>query len=105
MNFQLRGLEPALFEDLFGLTESALAERGMRWMRVDKPVGFPCRISLEDAPVGEDVLLLTFTHQDSRSPYRASGPIFVRRGLAQRVPGFAWLAALVCVLLLAWPSA
>jgi hypothetical protein len=29
------------------------------------------------------VLLLPFTHQDSRSPYRASGPIFVRRGQRQ----------------------
>ena len=80
MNYQLRGLEPALFEKFFALDEAALAERGMRWMRVDQPVGFPCRISLEDAPVGEDVLLLPFTHQDSRSPYRASGPVFVRRG-------------------------
>ncbi|MGH8197077.1 MAG: DUF1203 domain-containing protein [Steroidobacteraceae bacterium] len=80
MNFQLRGLEPALFEGLFGLDDEALAARGMRWMRADAPVGFPCRISLEDAPVGEPVLLLPFTHQDSRSPYRASGPIFVRRG-------------------------
>lgn len=80
MNYQLRGLEPAQFERYFALNDAELAERGMRWMRVDKPVGFPCRISLEDAPVGEDVLLLTFTHQDSRSPYRASGPIFVRPG-------------------------
>ena len=80
MSYRLRGLEPALFEKHFDLDEQALAERGMRWMRVDKPVGFPCRISLADAPVGEDVLLLPFTHQDSRSPYRASGPIFVRRG-------------------------
>jgi Protein of unknown function (DUF1203) len=83
MNYQLRGLEPAQFEKLFGLDDAELAARGMRWMRVDKPVGFPCRVSLEDAPVGEDVLLLPFVHQDSRSPYRASGPIFVRRGRAE----------------------
>ncbi|MGH8242871.1 MAG: DUF1203 domain-containing protein [Steroidobacteraceae bacterium] len=83
MSYQLRGLEPALFEKLFGLDDAVLAGRGMRRMRVDKPVGFPCRISLEDAPVGEDVLLLPFTHQDSHSPYRASGPIFVRQGRAQ----------------------
>ncbi len=83
MNYQLRGLEPAQFENLFNLTETALAERGMRWMRADQPVGFPCRISLQDAPVGEAVLLLPFTHQDSRSPYRASGPIFIRRGIAK----------------------
>ena len=80
MSYRLRGLEPALFEKYFDLDESALAERGMRRMHVDKPFGFPCRISLADAPVGEDVLLLPFTHQDSASPYRASGPIFVRRG-------------------------
>jgi hypothetical protein len=80
MNYQLHGLEPRLFESLFGLDEAALASCGMRRMRVDAPVGYPCRISLEDAPVGEEVLLLPFTHQDTRSPYRASGPIFVRRG-------------------------
>ena len=80
MNYQLRGLEPALFENLFDLDDDALAARGMRRMRADQPVGFPCRISLEDAPVGEEVLLLPFMHQDSQSPYRASGPIFVRRG-------------------------
>ena len=80
MNYQLRGLEPAPFEKLFDLDDAALEGLGMRRMHSDKPVGFPCRVSLEDTPVGEEVLLLPFTHQDSRSPYRASGPIFVRRG-------------------------
>lgn len=80
MKYQLRGIEPAPFETLFDLDDAELAARGMRRMRVDKPVGFPCRISLEDAPVGEEVLLLAFMHQDAPSPYRASGPIFVRRG-------------------------
>lgn len=82
MNYQIRGLEPALFEKLFDLDDEALAARGMQRMRVDAPFGYPCRVTLEDAPVGEEVLLLPFTHQDSRSPYRASGPIFVRRGAA-----------------------
>jgi hypothetical protein len=80
MSYILRGLEPAMFEKLFDLDDAALAGRGIRRMRSDKPVGFPCRISLEDTPVGEEVLLLTFTHQDGDTPYRASGPIFVRRG-------------------------
>ena len=89
MNYTLRGLEPALFRPLFQLDDEALAVRGMRWMIADEPVGFPCRISLEDAPVGERVLLLPFVHQDSDSPYRASGPIFVRPGIreARRVVG------------------
>ena len=81
MSYRLRGLAPAQFEKFFGLDEIALGELGMRWMHVDQDFGFPCRISLRDAPVGEDVLLLPFAHQDGRSPYRASGPIFVRRGL------------------------
>src|SRR5262245_47903698 len=80
MNYILRGLEPALFEKLFDLDDAALAEKSIRRMRSDKAVGFPCRISLEDAPVGEEVLLLPFTHQDGDTPFRASGPIFVRRG-------------------------
>jgi len=82
MNYQLRGLDPAPFEGLFDLDDAALTERGIRRVRSDQPIGFPCRVSLEDTPVGEEVLLLTFTHQDSQSPYRASGPIFVRRGQA-----------------------
>jgi len=89
MSYTLHGLEPALFQPLFDLDDAALATRDMRRMRVDAPVGYPCRVSLEDAPVGEEVLLLPFVHQDSRSPYRASGPIFVRRGRreARRIAG------------------
>lgn len=89
MTFEIRGLEPAQFQPLFDLADAELATRGMQRMRVDAAVGYPCRVSLEDAPVGEEVLLLPFTHQDSPSPYRASGPIFVRRGIveARRIVG------------------
>jgi len=83
MSYQLNGLNPEQFAPLFDLDEAALAARGMRWLHADQPVGYPCRISLADAAVGEPVLLLPFTHQDSRSAYRASGPIFVRRGQRQ----------------------
>ena len=31
--------------------------------------------------------------------------LFVRRGLARRLPRIAWLAGLVSLVLLAWPSA
>lgn len=80
MSYQVRGLEPALFEQFFDLDDAALAGRGMRRVRADQPVGYPCRISLEDASVGEELLLLPFAHQDAATPFRASGPIFVRRG-------------------------
>jgi len=47
-------------------------------MTVDSKPGFPCRIGLADAEIGETVILLPFVHHDVDSPYRASGPIFVR---------------------------
>ena len=48
-------------------------------MVVDSKPGYPCRVSLEDAEIGEEVILLSFKHHDSKSPYQASGPIYVRR--------------------------
>lgn len=53
---------------------------------VDEKPGFPCRVSLMDADVQETVLLLPFPHHDVASPYRASGPIFVRPGVATATP-------------------
>jgi len=58
-------------------------------MIVDTKPGFPCRIGLADAEIGETVILLPFVHHDVDSPYRASGPIFVRENAkeAQLAPG------------------
>src|SRR5690606_11325310 len=67
------------FEPLFGLTDEQLLSRGMRRMVVDSFPGYPCRVSLEDAQVGEEVILLTYTHHKTDSPYQSSGPIFVRK--------------------------
>jgi hypothetical protein len=78
-SFQLQGLDPALFQPLFELDDAQLRERGICRRVVDEYPGVPCRISLEDAAVGEEVLLLPFEHHPVDSPYRALGPIFVRR--------------------------
>jgi hypothetical protein len=88
-NFQLQGLDPELFQSLFELNDAQLRARGIRRRVVDEFPGVPCRISLEDAALGEEVLLLPYEHQAVDSPYRASGPIFVRRGVAcaQLAPG------------------
>lgn len=78
-NFQLQGLDPGPFQPLFELDEAALRERGIRRRVVDECPGVPCRISLKDAAIGEEVLLLPYEHHAVDSPYRAAGPIFVRR--------------------------
>jgi hypothetical protein len=80
MDLRYRGLAGQQFAPLFSLADEALAARGIRRMKVEEKPGFPCRISLEDAEPGETVLLLPFEHQRAHSPYRSSGPIFVREG-------------------------
>lgn len=86
-SFQVVALPFEPFEPLFGESDAALRSRGVRRMVVDEKPGFPCRVSLADAEVGETVLLLPFTHHDVSSPYRASGPIFVRHGAPKAAPG------------------
>jgi uncharacterized protein DUF1203 len=87
MNFQVSALPRTLFESLFALDAAQLNERGARRYIADRKPGFPCRVSLDDAEPGEPVLLVPFTHQPSDSPYRATGPIFVRESARQSSPG------------------
>jgi hypothetical protein len=82
-SFQLIGLLPGQFSHLFSLSAEELAPFGiMRVTAYSKP-GFPCRIGLQDAEPGEELLLLPYEHQPAASPYRASGPIYVRVGSQQ----------------------
>ena len=76
--FQISALQRDDFEHFFQLDDEALAARGARRYVANKTPGFPCRVSLEDAAPGERVLLIPYSHQAAASPYRASGPIFVR---------------------------
>ena len=76
MTYRITGLDPAPYKPLFGLPDEALAERGIVRMTVTEPT-FPCRISLVDRPIGEQVLLLNHVSHDVANPYRASHAIFV----------------------------
>jgi len=86
-NFQCIALNPTSFSSYFEKSAAELAQLGAKRMRVDKKPGFPCRISLEDAEIGEEVLLLPFVHHAVESPYQASGPIFIRKGVETARPG------------------
>jgi Protein of unknown function (DUF1203) len=82
-SFQVTGIASAPFEPLFDLSDSALAKVNVhRVVATEKP-GYPCRVSLADAEIGEELLLLPFAHQPADSPYKASGPIFVRKNALQ----------------------
>lgn len=77
-DFQFVALSNENFTTLFSLNEVELAARGARRMTVEAHPGYPCRVSLRDALVGEEVILTHYNHHQSYSPYQAAGPIFVR---------------------------
>jgi hypothetical protein len=80
MTYVIRGLDPAPFAHLFGLSDAALADHRAVRRRADTNPGFPCRVTLEDAEPGEDLILLNHEHLPVDSPYRGSYAIYVREG-------------------------
>jgi hypothetical protein len=87
VSFQISSLPRDQFDSLFTLDEAQLKARGAKRCIADRSPGFPCRVSLEDAAPGESLLLVPYTHQPADSPYRASGPIFVREAARRASPG------------------
>lgn len=85
-DFRFVALPYEPFAPLFDLSDADLDARHARRERVNETPGVPCRVSLADAEIGETVLLLPFVHHDVTSPYRASGPIYVRRGARTALP-------------------
>ena len=87
MCFQISGLDVDQFNHLFGKDPEALATSGVERIIVDNKPGYPCRVSLQDADIGETVLLMNYEHQPALSPYRSSHAIFVREWAGQAKPG------------------
>jgi len=86
-DFRISGLPAEPFQPYFAMTDAELATHGARRVvatEADLGLMPPCRVSLRDAEVGERSILLHYAHHTSpASPYRASGPIYVREGVTQ----------------------
>jgi len=80
MNFQVMGLSPEPFRHLYALKDQDLALRGVKRYIADKKPGFPDRIEMRDAEIGEKLLLLNHVCQPAATPYRATHAIFVIEG-------------------------
>jgi hypothetical protein len=81
--FRVSGISADLIDQYRRLSEKELqTHRVVRRIADEKP-GFPCRVSLVDAEIGESVLLLNFEHLPGLSPYRSVGPIFVRESATE----------------------
>lgn len=77
MSYSITGLPIEPFQPLFGLPDAELAKRQVIRMIADAPVGFPCRVLLEDAKPGDSLLLLSHEYQPAETPYRGRHAIFV----------------------------
>jgi hypothetical protein len=76
MSFQIHGLDSSQFDHLWNLSSVDLAQEGV----MIESDGGPCRISMTEVPDGGEVLLLSYCHLSSNSPFRAQGPIYIQRG-------------------------
>jgi hypothetical protein len=76
--FRVSGIPADAINQIRHLSEDEFKKHRVVRRIVDKKPGFPCRITLEDAEIGESVLLLNFEHLPGESPYRSVGPVFVR---------------------------
>jgi hypothetical protein len=86
MSFRISALPAAPFAHLYGLPDEELRRHGAVRRIADRHPGFPCRVSLEDADIGDSLLLLNYEHQAADSPYRASHAIYVREGAREAHP-------------------
>ncbi|WP_338426743.1 DUF1203 domain-containing protein [Sphingopyxis kveilinensis] len=78
MTYMISGLSPDLFAPLFAMDDAELAANHALRVTAAADRGFPCRISLEDAKAGEELILLHHVSHDVETPYRSAYAIYVR---------------------------
>lgn len=83
MNFRIAGLPLSDFAPLFSLSDEQLAARDAVRVISDGRSGYPCRVSLQDAKMGESLILLNYEHLPVASPYRSRHAIYVREAATE----------------------
>ncbi len=83
MTYAIHGLDPAQFAPLFAMSNAELAAIRATRVKAAASHGFPCRVSLEDAREGDDLILLHHTSHAVDTPYRSAYAIFVRAAAEQ----------------------
>jgi len=83
MIFQITGLPLNQFAPLFALSDEELARRDVIRVTANESHGFPCRVSLQDAAVGEQLVLLNYEHLPVATPYRSRHAIYVRQSATE----------------------
>ncbi len=77
MTYKIEGLKRADFAHLFAMNDAELNEHNAVRVTSDADRGWPCRVSLEDAKAGENLILLNYVSHDVATPYRNAYAIYV----------------------------
>lgn len=83
MSFQITGLPLSQFSSLFSMSAEELTRQGAIRVTADERPGFPCRVSLQDAEIGEQLILLNYEHLPVATPYRSRHAIYVRESATE----------------------
>lgn len=83
MSFQIHGLPGTDFAHLFAKTDAELKAMGAVRVIADQHPGMPCRVSLAEAEIGDEMILTNHVYLPETSPYRASHAIYVRKNVAE----------------------
>ena len=100
MTYRISSLDAAPFVHLYGLTDAELRELGVQRVVADACPGYPDRIEMRDAEVGERLLLLNHVCQPANTPYRASHAIFIREGAVASYDRAGEIPEVMCIRLL-----
>ena len=84
MGFRIEGLAAERFAHLFGLDDAALAAHGAKRCVADAHPGFPDRVEMRDANIGESLILVNYEHLPAASPYRSRHAVFVLENASRR---------------------
>ena len=79
MAYRIKGLDPAIFADFFAMPAEELATHRATRQIAPASAGYPCRVSLQDAEEGDDLLLIHHVSHSVQTPYRSAFAIFVRK--------------------------
>jgi len=83
MTYRVEGLNQAQFQPYFAMSDEELLAYNARHVVAGADMGFPCRVSLQDARAGEALLLIHHISHDVMTPYRSAYAIFVREAADQ----------------------
>lgn len=95
MTYAIRGLDPGPFAPLFGAGDAEREAARALIVTADSDWGYPCRVSLEDAQLGERVLLTHHVSNDVAGPFCMAHAIYVREGVQAAEPAMDRVPAML----------